>query len=421
MEDRVTDHELLVSLGQQIQSHVSPEYTISEGQSLQTELNALPTGSTVTLDGTFVGTFTIPDGIRVQGGTLVGAINGPTVVLGNLTHLSGVYITSNVQTSELVRYEQVSGGVMDGCLVQGHPILGAKRGIRVNGADLRIVNTRVLDCKAVGADSQAICGWQYTKRLFIDNCHLEGAGENVMFGGADAPNADALPHDIVIQRSTLSKPLAWKGSSWTVKNLFELKTGIGVILRQCVLEHLWQAGQVGYAVLLKTVNQDGSAPFSEVRDVLIESNQIRSVSGGFNLHRDPGANGYFGVPMSNVTIQRNVVDISKTLYGGTGYAALINGVDDLTIFRNTFRTDGATAFYFNGTPCQRFRLEGNIIPDNAYGIKGDGKGEGLATLDFFAPGHATVGNLFVTASPHLYPAGNRCELTLPADVSGYGA
>jgi hypothetical protein len=27
----------------------------------------------------------------------------------------------------------------------------------------------------------------------------------------------------------------------------------------------------------------------------------------------------------------------------------------------------------------------------------------------------------VTASPHLYPAGNRCELTLPADVSGYGA
>lgn len=418
----MTDRELLESLARQLQAHLAPiEYTIREGQSLSAELRALPAGAIVRLDGTFIGSFEIPEGITVLGGTLVATNNAPALIPASRTTVRGVDVTATGAVSELVRYEQVEDVTLDRCTVRGHPTYGCKRGIRLNARRAAIRHTTITECKAVGQDAQAICGWQYTKDVTIEDCHLEGAAENVMFGGADAPSADAIPQDILIQRCVLTKPLGWRGSSWTVKNLFELKCAKRVTLRACVLSHLWQAAQVGYACVLKTVNQDGRAPWSEVSDVLIERNQIHDVSAAFTLHRDPAANGYVGVPMTRVTIRDNDVTISRAGYGGTGHFLLMHGVDDTVIEHNTIRTDGSVTLFFDGVPCQRLIVRGNIIPDHAYGIKGSGTGEGVATLAAFAPGHVFERNLIVSSQPSLYaPLANRIAPALPDDTTGYG-
>jgi hypothetical protein len=402
------------------QRHLPPPQVVidvTDGDSLHAVLASAPSGAIVRPQGAFTGSFTVPDGVTLEGGTLIATANAPALIPGSRTSIRGVTITADSHVSELVRYEQVSDVLMEDCTISGHPALGAKRGIRLNAANVIIRRTTIRDCKAIGADSQAICGWAYTKNVLIQDCHVEAAGENIMFGGADAPSAEAIPRDITIERCTLRKPLEWRGSSWVVKNLFELKAAINVTLRACVLEHLWQAGQVGYAILLKSVNQDGTAPFSEVRDVLIEHNIIRHVSGGFNLHYGPQGP---CVPMTHVTIRDNELDISKALYAGTGYFALITGVDDLTLEHNRVQTDGPITLYFAGRACQRLQITGNILPDLAYGIKGDGTAEGLPTLTTYAPGHVFEGNLIVTHSPQVYGTANRCDATLPADTTGYG-
>jgi hypothetical protein len=418
----MTDRELLQSILKQIQEHfMPPEFIIEQGQDLQAELNALPAGAFVYLDGTFVGNFTIPAGMTVRGGTLVGAANGATVIPGSNTTLKEMDITSNVGTSELVCYEQVSNVRMENCHVYGHPTLGAKRGIRLNATNAQILNNVIDEIKWAGAENQGICGWKYAKDITISGNRIEASGINLMFGGADAPSAADIPQNILISNNIFHKKLAWKGSAWTVKNLLELKCAIGVDIIGNTFENVWPAAQGGYALLLKTVHQDGNAPWSEVRDVLVEGNTIINASAAFNLHRDPGANGRWGVPMTQVTIKHNTVDVVSQGTGSTGYFALIYGVDDLTIDHNTIRTFGNTAFYFQGSPCARLVVTNNIFPDNAYGIKGDGTGEGNATLNFYAPGHNVTSNLIITASPWVYPAGNRCEPTMPADTTGYGA
>ena len=46
----------------------------------------------------------------------------------------------------------------------------------------------------VGFDSQAINGWTGPGPLLIENNYLEGAGENVIFGGADPSVDRTAPH-----------------------------------------------------------------------------------------------------------------------------------------------------------------------------------------------------------------------------------
>jgi hypothetical protein len=49
--------------------------------------------------------------------------------------------------------------VFDRVYIHGDPVLGQKRGIALNSASTQIRNSFIADIKAVGVDSQAICGW----------------------------------------------------------------------------------------------------------------------------------------------------------------------------------------------------------------------------------------------------------------------
>ena len=149
----------------------------------------------------------------------------------------------------------------------------------MNGRDIAVINSYLSDFKEVGADSQAISGWNGPGPFKIENNYLEAAGENVMFGGADPAVHGLVPSDIEIVRNHFAKPLRWKmdhpsyeGTPWAVKNLFELKNARRVLVEGNLLEHNWPHAQNGFAILFTPRNQDGRAPWSVVEDVTFRNN-----------------------------------------------------------------------------------------------------------------------------------------------------
>src|SRR5262249_10252097 len=124
----------------------------------------------------------------------------------------------------------------------------------------------------------------------IENNHLEGSGENVIFGGADPAIANLVPSDIEIRRNHFFKPLTWKaddpsyaGTHWSVKNLLELKNAQRVLVRCNEFKHNWADTQVGLSILMTPRNQDGTAPWSAVGNMTIMDNVLHDAASGFNL------------------------------------------------------------------------------------------------------------------------------------------
>ena len=180
--------------------------------------------------------------------------------------------------------------IVDRCYLHGDPKKGSRRGVALNGRHLAVVDSYLSEFKEVGGDSQAILGWGGAGPFKISNNYLEGAGENIMFGGGDPYIKDLVPSDIEVRGNHLVKPLRWKknepgyeGTQWSVKNLFELKNARRVIVDGNVMEHSWEEAQTGFAVLFTVRNQDGNAPWSVVEDVQFVNNIVRHSGSGITL------------------------------------------------------------------------------------------------------------------------------------------
>src|SRR6266487_2189188 len=81
--------------------------------------------------------------------------------------------------------------VIEHCYIHGDAFAGSRRGIAMNGVNLAVYDSILADFKEVGADSQALAGWSGAGPFTIVNNELDGAGENLMFGGAD-PSVSGL-------------------------------------------------------------------------------------------------------------------------------------------------------------------------------------------------------------------------------------
>ena len=201
-------------------------------------------------------------------------------------------------------------------LVRGDPTKGQKRGIALNSASTTIRNSYITDIKAVGQESQAIAGWNGTGPYTIENNFLEAAGVNILFGGADPAIPDLVPSDIVIRRNLITKNVEWRGSTWTVKNLLELKNARRVLIEGNRLENCWTAAQPGYAVLFTVRNSGGRAPWATIEEVVFRSNVVRHAAGGINiLGFDSTAESRTA---TGIAIENNLFeDINHRQWGGT--------------------------------------------------------------------------------------------------------
>jgi hypothetical protein len=295
--------------------------------------------------------------------------------------------------------------VIDRLLVAIPPTVPQRRGIALNSASTQVLGCYLAGLKYAGADSQAISGWNGPGPFVIENNYLEGAGENLMFGGSDPTIPGLVPTGIHIRRNHFSKPIAWKGSSWTVKNILELKNAQDVVIEANLLEFNWAAAQTGYSVLFTPRNQYGGNNNTVVQRVKFVNNKVRHVSSVFNiLGRD---NNFPSQLTNDIEIRNNVFeDVSRSTYGGSGRLLIIDGGDNIRIVNNTGFNSG-TAIYATGHAVTGFLLENNIFDYGDYGIIGDAASPGKGTLTTWFPGSVVLGNVIPNnTQPWTFPVGN---------------
>jgi len=306
--------------------------------------------------------------------------------------------------------------VLDRVYVHGDPVYGQKRGIALNSASTTITNSYIAGMRAVGQDSQAIAGWNGPGPFTISNNYLEGAGENLIFGGSDPAIPNLVPSDIVITRNHFSKPLAWRSEpKWTVKNLLELKSAQRVVIDGNLLENNWLAAQTGYAILFTPRNQDGAAPWTVVQDVQFTNNVVRNVAAGINIL---GTDYIHPSLETNTIVVRNNLfeNVSGAQFGGQGrWVQLTGGGRDITFDHNTVLQDGWSVIAVSHS-VQNFVFTNNIVPDYSWAIIGDATAPGNPTIARFFPYSTFLGNIFAGSSPSKYPAGNH----YPTSMAGVG-
>jgi hypothetical protein len=73
---------------------------------------------------------------------------------------------------------------LDRLYVHGNAIGNIQRCIAFNGVSTAVIDSYVSECHAKGFEAQAVAGWAGPGPFKIVNNYLEGAGENILFGGA---------------------------------------------------------------------------------------------------------------------------------------------------------------------------------------------------------------------------------------------
>ncbi len=251
----------------------------------------------------------------------------------------------------------------------------ARTGLLADGKYIAIVDSYISNFKDT-SDAQAIAVWQGTGPFKIANNHLEGSGENVLFGGENIQIPNALPSDIEFRGNYSFKRLEWLEAPWTVKNSFELKAAQRVLVSGNVFENNWTDGQTGSAIVFTVRNQYGNNPWATVRDVTFKHNIVRSTGRGFLISGEDDMNP--SQRTERILIWNNILENVTTLF--SPYALFFQittpgrPVLDLTISHNLLlhATDeigySALAFANGNYQAENFIFDDNILTHGDYGL-----------------------------------------------------
>jgi len=309
--------------------------------------------------------------------------------------------------------------IIDRCYIHGNATGNARRGLALNSAATAVIDSYISNCHEVGADSQAIAGWNGPGPFKIVNNYLEGAGENFMLGGADPTIPNLIPSDIEFRGNHCVKPLSWKeqdpsyaGTHWGIKNLLELKNAQRVLVELNLFENNWGDAQDGTAILLTPRNQNGTAPWSVVQDVTFTNNIVRHTGSGLII-AGPDNEAGKSQPAQRIRISNNLFDDlggprwGNPLYGpGEGRFLLVAGGPlDVQLEHNTIFQTGNIIFAA-GAPSPGFTFINNLVPHNLYGVIGDNRGSGNSTLDLYFPGCLFKKNVIIGGRSEDYPSDN---------------
>ncbi len=316
--------------------------------------------------------------------------------------------------------------VLDRVWVHGTPTQAIQRCVALNSRHSAIIDSYLSECHMKGFDSQAIIGWAGPGPYKIVNNYLAGAGENIMFGGADPKISGLVPSDIEIRRNHLHKPLEWKASDrWTVKNLYESKNSQRVLLEDNILENNWANAQTGLAILLKSENQSGGCSWCTTADYTFRYNKLINSPGGFMITGSQvTTNGGPSIPAARITIAHTLFD-AVAVTGQTGATRLFQigpKLRDLLLKNNSGFPEGYLFFMTGASGSEtHFIMENNLFAKGQIGIFGNGTSEGLSSLRAYAPEAVVHGNVLVGADPAKYPSGNAFPVSLlSAGLQGIG-
>lgn len=313
---------------------------------------------------------------------------------------------------------------------------GQKRGIAANGSDLNITRNYCGNIYGNGQDSQCVAMWSTPGRIVIRDNYLESASEPILIGGTPPAGPGLVPDYVMVERNTITHKAAWKtDSSKPVKNLFEIKFGKHITVRENTLYGHWPGGQPGYAIVFTVaVNTDrpGGCPECVMEDVLFERNIVKDVSAGININGHDYANA--SGAMKRLTVRNNLFLINATKNGGNGLFMLISSEpEEVIVENNTVVTDGysfVSGYYgdkflpgatkaVTAGPIKGFVFRNNIVTSQEYGIFTPEGTQGRNILTFF-PGIVLENNLiFDNPDTAKYPGTNyvvpRATLTTVLD------
>lgn len=288
--------------------------------------------------------------------------------------------------------------IIDRCYIHGHTDATVmKAGVLLNCANSAIIDSHISDFHSIGYDTYAIGGTNGPGPFIIRNNYLEAAGENIIFGGAATSIPGLVPSDIEVTKNYFFKPFSWRvghptyaGKHWTIKNLFELKTGVRVLLEGNILENSWAdlpIGQSGAAILLTVRGEGGGSPQAEVSDITIRNNIIRNAGSGISLsgHDDQSSS----QKSKRINISNNLFEnISGPDYGdgnvdgpNDGIMIKIGDPEDVIIEHNTVFQTGAITWVYDTV--KNFVFRNNLV--NCFLSAGGYQG-------MYGPGFAQGGN-----------------------------
>lgn len=403
--------------------------TIRVTSNLQSAIDAATSGTLLLVEGEHVGNYYVRSGsgIQIQGGSLRTENSSPA-----LTFEAGTFRWKVVGTrfrssaSETGALVQIQGGdriTLDSVDVHGHDNLQLRRCVLGNGTHISVLNSSLTGCHANGFDSQAFVAWNGAGPYWLEGNVLEGAGENIMFGGADSGGPEHVPADITIRNNLVRKPAEWRTSGqWSIKNLFELKTATRVLVEDNTFDGNWSDAQTGFAFVIKSVNQSGgTGEWSKTTDVTIRRNTIRNSDSGINLHAHP--EGTVAEKLSRVVIEDNLLEAighDSPYWAGTGGEAgrlfqILSDIADLRIRHNEAYGQFNNQVVFEGAGKTHFVFENNIIGPGTYGF------QNAANLDTLAPGASVTGNIFAPATWNDVLSGYNCVAWPPSSAAACSA
>ena len=301
--------------------------------------------------------------------------------------------------------------------IHGQPTTNLIRCIALNSQSTAIVDNWIDDCHAKGFDSQAIAGWNGAGPYLIENNFLAGAGENIIFGGADPSITGLIPSDITIRRNHFYKDPLWQGT-WTVKNLFELKNAQRVAIDANVFENNWADGQSGMAIVIKsqTGNETGALLWQGTTDVKFWNNIVKNSPRGYNLQAagEGGSDRHVARVWADNNIFSNIGTFNGTSANGW-MMLLTHDLRDIRVSRTTFHgnlveSGASLTIAYHGGAMRNIRIVDNVIgpAGGYYQIFADNAPCCKSALDAAAPNSYTyTGNVVGQVDPQfVYPAGN---------------
>lgn len=194
------------------------------------------------------------------------------------------------------------------------------------------------------------------------------------------------------------------GHKWPIKNLLELKNAQRVTIDGNVIEHVWAAAQNGYALVFTPRNQEGTAPWSVVRDVTVSNNIIRHAAQGVSiLGWDNMQTAQHAV---NFRIVNNLFDDISSSYGATGDLMVLTSGPGSVVFDHNTVLHGGKVVLVDTAPVGGFVFTNNFTRHNSYGIYGSGCGTGNSAISCYFPGATVAGNVLAGGAASAYPSGN---------------
>lgn len=406
---------------------------------LQAALSSARAGDVLCLSGTFSGNYRFPQrtdsgwvvvrsvvesvgpGIR-QRPSLAGALarlqglgTAPTLAItGAGWYVRSLDIAAESTTTVISTIVNITGArvVLDRVWVHPPTDRSIQRCVAANGADAAVVNSWLGECHGKGFDSQAFWSYNGTGPFLLDNNTLEGAGENIMFGGADPTIAGLIPSDITITRNHIVTPVSWKGR-WTKKNLFEIKNAQRVLVQGNVFEGSWSDAQTGFAFILKVANQGGGCRWCTMADVTVRENLIVRVGAVFGVTaKDPGVVDSLG---RRIVIERNYADsVNVGAYlGASQLLAVMNDVTGLIVRQNTLLGPTKNDVVVATNPAATgATITGNVFTRATYPLHGCAG----PILPCF-PGSQFAGNVFLGAAIAGAPPGITSAPSLAAALT----